>query len=265
MAIIDFNHIQNVSKNPLDYVTITELLELGLTENDILQAYQPSAGGVYHARGAEGLGKTLWGAHFYRGLVDSGLILPENSKGNLTFKGKYGYGYETLKSDDLRQFLWDMTHKPYTNTFVFIDEIDSEFPARSFTDVEQTEIALRLWHISKLHNYVVMTSHKGNSTDVIMHLASHYYVFPEIPDFSTNTLGYTIASAIYEETTEGEAYDIIKTMLIYNRRELTESTDRDKPRPIKKKRKKRDIIDDVYENENLDLDFDLEYERGLSL
>ena len=50
-----------------------------------------------------------------------------------------------------------MTHKPYRNVWVVIDEIDSEFPARFFTDKEQTEIALRMWHASKLGNRVFMT------------------------------------------------------------------------------------------------------------
>ena len=159
--------MNNVSQNPLDYVTIEELLELGLTEEDIKKAYQPSAGGVFHARGSEGMGKTLWVAHKYRYLIDNGLFTPSDAVGNLAFKGKYGYGYQVLKGDNLRQYLWDLTHKPYQNKIVIIDEADSEFPARLFTNAEQTEIALRLWHIAKLHNFIFLTSHIGNSVDAL--------------------------------------------------------------------------------------------------
>ena len=144
--------MKEYSTNPLDYVTKNDLLELGLTSEDITTAYQPSGGGVYHARGAESMGKTLWIAHFYRYLIDNKLYSPSEAVGNITLKGKYAQGYQTLKGDDLRQYLWDLTHKPYQHKIVIVDEADSEFPARFFTDKEQTEIALRLWHTAKLHN-----------------------------------------------------------------------------------------------------------------
>lgn len=248
----------NISHNPLDYVTIEELEELGLTLEEVADGYQPSGGGVYHARGAESQGKTLWVAHKYRWLIDNGYYTPSDAVGNITFKGKYGYGYTTLKGDDLRAYLWDLTHKPYRNKIVIIDEIDSEFPARSFTDSEQTQIALRLWHTAKLHNYIFMTSHLGNSTDVIIHLASHYYIFPKKPDFQTNTLDFTIANALDLDISEWTAHDIIKTMLIYNRQELTENTNEDleKIRPTKRKKQKK--------KDDIELDIFAEMEKGLN-
>lgn len=210
--------------NPLDYVTKDDLVELGLSVDDIDNAYQPSAGGVFHARGAESMGKTLWVAHYYRYLIDQGNYTPYEAVGNITFKGKYGQGYTTLKGDDLRQYLWDLTHKPYTHKIVIIDEADSEFPARLHSDTEQTEIALRLWHTAKLHNYIFLTSHIGNSTDLIIHLASHFYIFPRQPSFETNSLEFSIANGLDMNVTDWTAHDIIKTMLIYSRRELTEDT-----------------------------------------
>ena len=56
--------MDNISQNPLDHVTKQDLLDLGLSYEDIISAYQPSGGGVYHARGAESVGKTLWLAHY---------------------------------------------------------------------------------------------------------------------------------------------------------------------------------------------------------
>lgn len=224
-------------ENPLNYVTLKDIKELGITEEELLTSYQPSSGGVYHARGAESKGKTLWGAHYWRYLVDNGIYVPEDGVGNLTFKGKYGAGFQVLKGDKLREYLWDLTHKPYRDKFVFIDEIDSEFPARSFTDREQTEISLRLWHTAKLGNTVIMTSHIGNSTDLIIHLASHYYIYPDKPDFTTNTMDFTIANALDITIDDWTAHDIIKSMLIYNRTELTEDTEEEqaKVRPVGKK------------------------------
>lgn len=248
-------------KNPLDYVTAQDIIDLGLTPEELLSSYQPSSGGVYHARGAESTGKTLWIAHFYRYLIDSGEFTPYDAVGNITFKGKYSLGYQTLKGDSLRQYLWDMTHVPYQHRIVIIDEADSEFPARLFTDREQMEIALRLWHTAKLHNYVLMTSHIGNSTDLIMHLASHFYVFPRQPDFNTNTMDFTIANGLDMTIGNWTATDIIKTMLIYNRRELTEDTETEqaKIRPSLKKQKRNN-------GDKLELEPELDIEKeSLSL
>jgi len=252
--------IKNISKNPLDYVTQKDIIELGLTSEELADGYQPSGGGVYHARGAESKGKTLWIAHNYRRLIDKGFYTPYDAVGNITFKGKYGIGYETLKGDNLRQYLWDLTHKPYQHKIVIIDEADSEFPARLFTNAEQTEISLRLWHTAKLHNIIMLSSHLGNSTDVIMHLASHYYIFPRKPDFATNTMEFSVANALDLELTEWTAYDVIKTMLIYSRRELTEDTESEqskiRPSLLKKTKTEKQGID-------FDLDYDAEM-RGIT-
>jgi hypothetical protein len=245
--------------NPLDYVTPQDITDLGISLDDIANAYQPSGGGVYHTRGAESTGKTLWIAHLYRYLIDNKLYLPSEAVGNITFKGKYSLGYQTLKGDNLRQYLWDLTHKPYEHKIVIIDEVDSEFPARLFSDREQTEIALRLWHTAKLHNYVLMSSHIGNSADVIMHLASHYYVFPRKPDFNTNSMEFTLANGLDLTIDDWIAYDVIKTMLIYSRRELTEDTEteRGKIRPsLKKIEKNQDV--EFYTEGELNSELELE-------
>lgn len=230
-----------MTENPLDYVNHNDLIELGLSHDEIAEAHQSSAGGVFHARGAESQGKTLLMAHYYKYLIDKGYFTPDDAVGNLTFKGKYGYGYTTLKGDNLRTYLWDLIHKPYKNKIVFIDEADSEFPARLFTDKEQTEIALRLWHTAKLNNYIFLTSHLGNSVDVIMHLASHYYFYPTAPNFATQTLEFTVVNQLDLTITDWVAEDIVKTMLIYNRRELTENTEEEqaKIRPLKRTKRTR--------------------------
>lgn len=245
--------MNKVSHNPLDYVTQQDIIDLGLTPNELDTAYQPSGGGVYHARGAESMGKSLWIAHFYRYLIDKKLYTPFEAVGNMSFKGKYSQGYTVYKGDSLRQYLWDLTHVPYTHKIVIIDECDSEFPARSFTEKEQTEIALRLWHTAKLHNYVLLSSHLGKSTDIIMHLASHFYIFPRKPEFTTNSLDFTIANQLDMITGDWTAHDIIKTMLIYSRRELTEETEAEqskiRPSLLKKQRVKMDIeLDDFDPN-----------------
>ena len=241
------------TENPLNYVTQEDIDELGLSFEELSQSYQPSSGGVYHARGAESMGKTLWIAHFYRGLIDSGMFTPFDAVGNLTFKGKYGVGFETLKGDRLREYLWDLTHKPYRHKIVIIDEADSEFPARDFTDKEQTEISLRLWHTAKLDNYVLITSHKGNSTDIIMFLATHYFIYPNQPSFQYNELDFTVANELDNTISDWTAYDIIKTMLIYNRTELTEQTEEEsnKTRPSLLKKTK---VPKNNHNDNLDIE-----------
>lgn len=240
-------------KNPLDYVTQQDIEELGLSAEDLLTAYQPSSGGVFHARGAEGKGKTVFVAHKFRFLVDSGLFTPADAVGNMTFKGKYADGYTTLKGDDLRAFLWDLTHKPLRHKIVIIDEADSEFPARLFTDKEQTEISLRLWHTAKLDNYIFLTSHIGNSTDIIMHLATHYFIYPEEPNFDTNTMDFTIFNKLDMTISDWQATDIIKTMLIYNRQELTENTEEEQNKARPKTKRIKTTVEEVDIDEEAEL------------
>lgn len=248
--------------NPLDYVTKKDILELGLSPSDLQSSYQPSGGGVYHARGAEGTGKTLLLAHMYRKLIDSRMFTPYDAVGNMTFKGKYGDGFTTLKGDDLRAYLWDLTHVPYENKIIIISEIDSEFPARSFTSSEQTEISLRLWHTHKLHNYIFMDSHLGNSTDLIIHLASHYILAPHTPSFKTNTLNFGILDRLNIKAYPNLiARDIIKTMLIYSRRELTENMEMEQSKIRPSLRKKQSKINTSPDNGH-DLDLEVEMKEA---
>lgn len=247
--------------NPLDFVTERDIIELGLTPNDLTMSYQPSTGGVFHIRGAEGKGKTLWGAHYYRYCIDNNLVLPANGVGNLEIKGKYGDGWTVLKGQKLHEYLWNLTHVPYRNKFIFIDEIDSEFPARFFSSREQTEIAIRLWHTHKLGNRVIMTSHKGNSTDVIFHLASHYVILPDTPNFETNSLDFTFIDNLKLRYSEQTAHDIIKTMLIYNRQELTEETNEQLSyADVTKKSKKKSTSVDM----EVDLEQSMNFENELT-
>ena len=93
-----------------------------------------------------------------------------------------------------------------------------------------------------------------------MHLASHYYVYPRQPDFTTNSMDFGLVNVLDVDISEWTAYDIIKTMLIYNRRELTEDTELEsskiRPSTIKgKKNGKQPVVD-------FDIDFDIESERA---
>lgn len=237
-------------QNPLDFVTQQDIEQMGLSEADILSVYQPSSGGVYHARGAEGKGKTLLLAHIYRQLIDSGLFLPSDAIGNLTFKGKYGNGFTTLKGQDLFDYLLWFSRTLPRHKIVIVTEIDREFPARFFAIREQTEIALAMWEIQKIGSYFLMDSHIGNSTDLIFHLGSHYLLYPDTPVFETQTLDFTVIDNLRQETSEYVATDIVKTMLIYNRCETT-SVRRDT-------RKKNNPLDGSNHQGDYDLDLDAE-------
>jgi len=229
--------------NPLDFVSKKEVEELGLSPDEINNAYQPSQGGVYHCRGEEGTGKTLWIAHFVRDKIDSGEFSPSDCYGNITLKGKYSYGYHMLRGDELYQHLKDLYEKPLRHTITIISEIDLEFPARFFGTKEQTIIALGMWQMLKFDNYVLYDSHTGNSTDLIFHLASHYIVLPETPDFETQSLDFTLIDKLHQDVSYWTALDIIKTMLIYNRQETTASFKNMKQKKVKQENQER-INDD---------------------
>ena len=208
--------------NPIDFLTKKQIDEIGLSPQELSKVYQPSNGHVTHCRGVEGTSKTLWVAKRVKYLIDTGRYSSYDLSGNLTFKGKYGEGSQVLKGENLLQYLWEVTHKPVRNKIIVIDEADSEFPARAFTNKVQTEISLRLWHTSKLGNSVFLTSHLGNSTDVIMDLASHYKILPSQPNWINDSIDFTVINRLYREVSDWTVYNIIQSMLIYNRQELTE-------------------------------------------
>ena len=200
---------------------------LGLTPDELATTYQPSGGGTFHARGTENTGKSLWIAHFYRHLIDKCGYSPFEATGNMTFKGVYGIGYTVRKGEVLHQYLWDLTHIPLRHKIVIIDEIDSEFPARFFPSREQTQIALRMWHTAKLHNYILYASHLGHGADLIFDLATHFEIIPQEIDWQFGTMDFTVINGLDREVSDWTAYDILRTMLIYNRQEITENTEED--------------------------------------
>lgn len=235
--------------NPIKvgHFTQRDFDELGLSSDEIKNSYQPSKGAVYHVKGGEGLGKTCWIAGMYRYYIDIEYYTPYDATGNLTFKGKYGKGFTVRKGDALREYLWNMTHVPYTHKIVVISEIDSEFPARESTDKEQSEIARRMWHVQKLDNIIMYDSHidtedDRGSTDVTFHKASHFDVYPLGIDWEHQSIDFILEDRLNNYTQSlWTMYDVLRTMLIYNRQELTEDTREDmlRIRPSVLKRLKR--------------------------
>ena len=217
------NKGDNLLPNPLDFITHSDIAELGLSQADIEQAYQPSSGGVYHARGAEGTGKTLLIAHLYRALIDSGEFTPYDAIGNLTFKGKYGKGFTTLKGAELFSYLLEFSRNLPRHKIIIVSEIDREFPARFFASKEQTEIALSMWEIQKIDSYFLIDSHIGNSTDLIFHLGSHFMLYPNGVNWQNKTLNFDMVNNLKNRVFKDELFatDIVRTMLIYNRCETT--------------------------------------------
>lgn len=201
--------------------------------------HSKSGGGNYHFRGSQDKGKTLMMVHFYRLLISLYGYLPSEAVGNLTITGGIGIekGYQVLKGEKLHQYLWDLTHKPLRHKIVFIDEIDSEFPARFFQSREQTEIALRMWHSKKLHNYILFSSHLGRGSDLIFDLSANFEIIPHGVNWDNGTIDATVINGLDLTTTIWQASDIFTTMHIYDREETTEHTEEDskKLRPKSKK------------------------------
>lgn len=204
------------------------------------------AGGAnIHFKGTQDKGKTMLMIMFYRYLIKQCGYSPKDGVGNLSLS-KYGDGFQTLKGDDLHQYLWDLTHKPYRDKIVMIDEIDSEFPARFHQDRDQTEIALRMWHNRKLRNYIMFTSHLGRGADLIFDLATNFVIFPSFPKWDEDKIDFTVFNKLDLIVSEFEAFGIYDIVGTYDRWEMTEKTSEDSQRKRKKKkelstnRKKRD-------------------------
>jgi hypothetical protein len=221
--------------------------------NKINRALLKESGGAnIHFRGYQDMGKTMCMVRFYQHLVDAWGYSPNESVGNLHigseltntnpslhYGGKYGTGYQALKGDDLRQYLWDMTHKPYRHRIVMIDEIDSEFPARMFQSREQTEIMLRLWHNKKLRNFIMYTSHLGEGTDLILRLATNFEILPHGIDWINNCIPITVINALDGDVYDAEVPGVNEAIENYDRWEMTEKTEEDseKQRPLSKAQK----------------------------
>lgn len=188
--------------------------------------YQESGGGNVLAKGSQDMGKTLLLVHTCRELVKNWGYTTEEIVGNVTLYGELS-GSLTLKGEQLRDYLWRVIHVPYRHKIIIIDEIDTEFPARFFTDREQTEIATRLWHNKKLRNWFLYSEHLGRGTDVIFDLAANFELIPHGVNFTKNELEFTLINGLDLEISNEVATDIIATCSMYNRWELTENTEED--------------------------------------
>lgn len=73
---------------------------------------------------------------------------------------------------EMREFCRYMVERNLRRQLVVIDEINSIFPARLWSDKEQTENLLGLWQDFKMGNQIFYTTHIGVSVDKIIREAN---------------------------------------------------------------------------------------------
>lgn len=88
-------------------------------------------------------------------------------------------GFTKLNSQQLREYVKRTCSEGLKHRIILIDEIDSVFPARFWSDKEQTEALLGLWQDVKLFNWVLYTAHLGKAIDKIIRDCTQVVVIPE--------------------------------------------------------------------------------------
>jgi hypothetical protein len=127
-------------------------------------------------KGRQDTGKTLTMVATLQELCLRHGYSPSEAVGNV---GVNLDGFVKLNNDGLREYVKRTCSEGLRHKIILIDEIDSVFPARFWSDKAQTETLLGLWQDVKLFNWVLYTAHLGKAIDKIIRDCTQIVVIPE--------------------------------------------------------------------------------------
>lgn len=107
-------------------------------------------------------------------------------------------GYRKVDNKGMIRFLREFVEKGERNKIIVCEEIDKVFAARLWSGKEQTETATNIWHMRKMGNQFIYTSHLGKVTDVIVRNEVNICYMPEY-DERRNQLRVAVLDADYNE------------------------------------------------------------------
>jgi hypothetical protein len=88
-------------------------------------------------------------------------------------------GVNCLTNANMKQFIRDMINHGYTHRIIGITEADRIFPARFWSNKEQTETLLGLWQDEKLFNIIYYDAHIGTSVDLVLRQTRQMSLIPK--------------------------------------------------------------------------------------
>lgn len=121
-------------------------------------------------------------------------------------------GSHCLTNLQMVQFVKGMVKRGMSHKIIFLDEADRLFPARFWQGKEQTEALIGLWQDEKLFNQIILTSHKGTSTDIILRSCTQIEIEPEYSaarDSISFTVYNVVDGRVYEDVAENVSVTIL--------------------------------------------------------
>jgi len=101
----------------------------------------------------------------------------------------------SLTNPQMRAYVRQMVTKGLKHKIVLLDEADRLFPARFWSQKEQTDALIGLWQDYKLFNYIIYTAHEGTSVDIVLRQVTQIELRPEYDD-KNNCIPFTIYNAV---------------------------------------------------------------------
>lgn len=101
----------------------------------------------------------------------------------------------SMHNSNMRAYVRSMVTKGIKHKVVLMDEADRLFPARFWSQREQTDALIGLWQDYKLFNYVIYTAHEGTSVDVVLRQVTQIELAPEY-DAKNDCINFTIYNAV---------------------------------------------------------------------
>lgn len=144
---------------------------------------------------------------------------------------RHGYGYDevvanlhlkfpvdppphSLTNPQMRAFVRSMVTKGLKHKVVLMDEADRLFPARFWSQKEQTDALIGLWQDYKLFNYVIYTAHEGTSVDIVLREVTQIELIPEY-DEKNDCIYFDIINAIDGFTDDDCLLNVSKNVFPY--------------------------------------------------
>lgn len=114
---------------------------------------------------------------------------------NLHLKIPVEPGPHSLNNLQMRSFVRSMVSKGLKHKIVLLDEADRLFPARFWSQKEQTDALIGLWQDYKLFNYIIYTAHEGTSVDIVLRQVTQIELNP-MYDEKNDCIPFVVYNAV---------------------------------------------------------------------
>ena len=150
-------------------------------------------------RGVQDSGKTALMVGKIRDLLMNGLkwsdgYRPDDVIVNFPL---YIEGVHVFNNKELREYIGKMVHDGIEHKIIGIDEADRVFPARFWSNKEQSEALIGLWQDVKLNHQIFWVAHEGTGVDLILRETAQVLLMPEY-NRTRDCIEYFIINGLYK-------------------------------------------------------------------